>query len=845
MFRPLSRLTGGLVSALALVLAIQGQSADQMIEEVVVSARLQSESLQDVPVTIAAMTEVDLDRYNITSLVDAAKLVPNMVIAHGGSGNGANLRLRGVGSSSISAAFDHSVAINLDGVVVNRGRFIHNSYLDMRQIEVLKGPQSLYFGKSSTAGVVSIATNDPGQEFEIQASGGLESEHAGTFGEFIISSPITDSFGARLAIGFTKNDELFDNYAHGRNPVATTNGSSSTYGDESLNTRLTLVWSPLPSLELKLKYSYSEYENNGGGTIFAESLCPEGSPQRTAVPAATAPISLFQPVDDCRLNGNSSKVNLNPGLRAGLPQGFDDGVHGLEQETDFLSLTIDWDITDTLTLTSVTGYVDLSHWELDDYSYGSGVFGGVHNNVYESLSQEFRIASTFEGAFNFQAGFYWQQIEQEFDAYQYAFNLPVVPQAFANILAGGAMVPSYAAFVDAVAAGRQIVAPVDPNAPLVGADPFTGNQYDYNKDHFLDTDVISIFFAAYWDLNDVTELTFGARYTEEDKEGYILVPYLHTAARLFGWGVPERIDGLEFDDSNLSPEIAINFYLTDEISLFAAYKEGFKSGGIDNSALPTAALGRAAESGDFGFLIYDSEEAKGFEVGMKGSFLDGAMRINATVFSYDYSDLQVQLFNASQIQFFTSNASGLDTRGVEFDLLWNTGVEGLSMRTAWAWTDATVAGEFINATGEDLDGLAASGNAEITGFAGVTWNTPVFAGWQLSLSADARYTGDYPYTQTRGPFEQDAFWLLDTSVSLTSGDGAHQINLIGRNMTDEIWAVTAGAIPGRCANFDPTRTDDEGDAMVCAPTGANSLDQAVTTALGRTLSLQYRFTFRR
>ena len=146
------------------------------IEEIIVSARRQEETLQDVPVTVAALTEADLDRYNITTLVDAAKMVPNMVISHGGSGNGSNLRLRGIGSSAISAAFDHSVAINLDGVVVNRGRFIHNSYLDMSQLEVLKGPQSLYFGKSATAGVVSITTNDPGEVFEMEVSGGSEFE---------------------------------------------------------------------------------------------------------------------------------------------------------------------------------------------------------------------------------------------------------------------------------------------------------------------------------------------------------------------------------------------------------------------------------------------------------------------------------------------------------------------------------------------------------------------------------------------------------------------------------------------------------------------------------------------
>ena len=147
------------------------------IEEIIVTARQQAESLQDVPVTVSVMSEVDLDRYNITSLTDAAKMVPNFRINAGGSGNGSNIYLRGIGSSSISAAFDQSVAINIDGVVVNRGRFIHNAYLDMSQIEVLKGPQSLYFGKSATAGVISIKTNDPTDQFEAEFGVGVETEH--------------------------------------------------------------------------------------------------------------------------------------------------------------------------------------------------------------------------------------------------------------------------------------------------------------------------------------------------------------------------------------------------------------------------------------------------------------------------------------------------------------------------------------------------------------------------------------------------------------------------------------------------------------------------------------------
>ena len=813
---------------LACILAVSapplGAVEGEVIEEIIVTARQQAETLQDVPVTIAALTEADLDRYNITNLVDAAKMVPNMVVSHGGSGNGSNLRLRGIGSSSISAAFDHSVAINLDGVVVNRGRFIHNSYMDMGQLEVLKGPQSLYFGKSATAGVVSITTNDPGDEFEMEVSGGYETEYDGIFGEFIISGPLSDTLGARLAVGWTKNDELFENYSAENDPVnVAINGADKHYGDESLNTRLTLVWTPMDNFQAKLKYSYSEYDNDGAGTAWAEEVCPEGRQEPTAVPSASAAFRLFQGVDDCKLNGNTSKLNLNPGLRNGLPEGFDDGEPGLEQDTHFLSLRMDWDVNESFTATSVTGWVDLQHWELDDYSYGAGVFGGLHNNIYKSLTQEFRLASDFDAPMNFQAGFFYQDIEQEFDAYQYAFNLGIMPNIFgpAYALVGG-----------------------DPTAAIIGPDPVTGWEYDYNKHHFLDTEVYSAFIAVYWDLNERTEVTAGVRYTDESKKGRIELPYLHAAARLFGWGTPPVIEeGLEFDDDNLSPEAAINYYLNDDVSVFLAYKQGFKSGGIDNSALPTAAL--QPTNPDFpGFLIYQSEEAEGFEAGLKGRFLDGSLRFNATAFTYEYSNLQVQLFNSTIIQFSTFNASKLETNGVEFDAQWNTEIEGLTLRGAWAWTDTWYPDDFFTtldpATRQNLKGEDGVGSAEFTGYVGASYDWNAGGGWRVNLSADARYTGDYAFTATLDPFKQDSFWLLDAAISLYSEDGRHQFNLIGRNITDEIYAIGGGAIPGRCPNARP-----ELGPAACDPAAAtnpNMLDQAATTPLGRTLSLQYRYT---
>lgn len=787
--------------ALSFCMGAVAYASEGVLEEIIVTARKQAEGLQDVPVTVAALTEADLDRYNITNLVDAAKMVPNMVIAHGGSGNGSSLRLRGIGSSSISAAFDHSVAINLDGVVVNRGRFIHNSYMDMGQLEVLKGPQSLYFGKSATAGVVSITTNDPGDEFEFEIRGGVETEYEGTFGETVISGPITETFGARLALGYTERNELFENFSASNDAVnVPITGADRWYGDESLNARITLLWDPSDVFSARLKYNYTKYDNEGAGTAWTEEVCPEGVPEPTAIPAASAVFVVFRGVDDCRINGNTSKLHLHPALRAGLPEGFDDGEPGLEQDTDFWSLTLDYDVTEALTLSSITGYVDLRHWELDDYSYGAGVFGGLHQNVYRSLSQEFQLISNFDGPINFQAGLYWQEIEQEFDAYQYAFNLGII----------------------------------------AGPDSATGWEYDYNKQHLLDTDVLSYFLALYWDVNDRIEITAGARYTDEEKDGQINIPYLHEAAGGFGFSAPPVIDGLRFDDDNISPEFAINYHLTDEMSVYFSYKEGFKSGGIDNSALPTAALNPAVNGGDFSFLEYDSEEANGFEVGLKADFLNGAMRLNASAFTYEYSDLQVQLFDSTIIQFSTFNASALETDGVEFDMLWSTNVEGLTVRAAWAWTDTSYSEDFINATGENLKGEDGAGSADITGFLGGTYDFALSDGWRMTLSTDVRYTDDYAWSATLDPFKQDSFWLVDAAISVYSADERHEFSLIGRNIRDEVYVTGGGAIPGRCPNIGPAPVQSGPTIATCNDTGPNSLDQAATTQLGRTYSLQYR-----
>lgn len=750
--------------------AAQAQPA-AAIEEIVVTARQRAETLQDVPVTVVAFSDRDLERYNIRDLVEMSELVPNFEIFQGTSGNGSNLYMRGVGSSSISAAFDQSVALNIDGVVANRGRLIFNAYLDMAQIEVLKGPQSLYFGKSASAGVVSVTTRNPGDEFELQAMAGYEFEHDQRLAEFIISGPVTDTFGARFALGRAEKNKLFENI----HPQA----SVRWRGEESTDARLTLVWTPNDRFDANLKISYSDFESDGSNGRH-ENLCADDEVQPTAIFGGTVIRPNF---DDCRLNGNTSIADLDPALAAQMPHA-NDGVPFLEQEIWLTSLTLSYDLTDDLHLTAITGYVDLDHLDLDIYDHSSGVFGGAHENRYRSISQELRLATNFQGPLNLQAGLYYQDIEQEFFAYQYAVNIG-----------------------------------------LVGPDPITGNTHDYQRNHFTDTEVFSGFLAFYYDVTETVQVTAGARYTDETKKGRIHIPYVHSLLPqppFLSSGA--RIDGLKVSDTNFSPEVSISWRVRDNINLFAAYKEGFKSGGIDNAALPSNSL--QPTNPDFpDFLIFGAEEAKGFEVGMKSNLMANSMRLNATAFRYIYSDLQINQFDSTIIQHETFNASELRTQGLEAEFDWLTPIDGLSFRSALAYTDTEYTDTFINIFGEDLKGEPLPTNSKWAGNFGLTYHWGVTGAWRASLSADARYASSYKLQNELNADKQGSFWLADAAFTLYTEDERYEIAFIGRNITDKIVARIAGPRPG---------------ALIGA---SGRPDQSVNTSLGAQFTLRARARF--
>lgn len=184
-----------------------GTAAPAVLEEVTVTAQRRAQGLQDVPFSIQVVDGAFVAEANISRLQDLSDNMPNVII--GKSSTNARVYIRGIGTDS-NAGFEQSVAIFSDGLYMGRGQQSKFPFIDLDRVEVLKGPQGTLFGKNTTAGAINITSKNPGDEFEGEARLG-----AGEYGEYtghlVLSGPLTDKVGARLALFGREYDGYIEN----------------------------------------------------------------------------------------------------------------------------------------------------------------------------------------------------------------------------------------------------------------------------------------------------------------------------------------------------------------------------------------------------------------------------------------------------------------------------------------------------------------------------------------------------------------------------------------------------------------------------------------------------------
>ncbi len=776
--------------------AVDAAAPEAPAEEITVFARRDAESLQNVPLTITAIGAATLQKYNVNKVADIVSRIPTLNVQVGGSGAGAQLSLRGIGSSNISAAFDSAVALDFDGVQVSSSRLLQAGFVDPAQIDVLKGPQSLYFGKSASAGVLQIRTADPTPTLQYGATANYEFEEKGYLINGFVSGPLSDTFGVRFAAQY--NDVKEHTKVAPQTPALLRNR-----GLRDFVGRATFQWEPSSDFKANLKATYTRNTNDGAIGTGDVSCGRNGRADEVvllggaiAIPSGSDcnPFDKFFTTPD----PSPTAVKKFPAGSAGAT-GYPGHPYG-ETDLFFTRLLMTAKLAENIKVVSTTGFMSLKAVDFDSYSYAgvgaafnpNGVpvgaiapalaavntpgsaqgFGSSDpENKTRQFTQELRFVSSFEGMFNFTFGAFYEKRTIDFNTSQQGVNISII-------------------------------------AP----DPVTGNTYDWYKKHQTKTDAYSVFGSGILSFTEQLELTAGVRWTREKKVNTITVPYVHT----FLSSGPAFIDSgffsgpINFEDDNFSPEVTLRYKVNPDLNVYAAFKTGFKSGGIDNSALPSSNLlgfdNPATRDATAAGLIFQSETSKGGEIGFKSQLANRSITFNATAYYYVFKNLQVQNFNATTIQFITANAGEVTTKGVDVDFSWRTPIDGLRFTGAAAYTNAQFTGRFITGTGADgiagtaddpnIDGRRAARAPRFAGNIAFDYTAPIGDSLEFGISSNLAYSSKY-FTRQENvrDYVQPAFATVDGAISIGAPDGKWKLAVVANNLTDKIIVNTSGGRP--------------------------------------------------
>jgi len=326
-------------------------------DDIIVTARKRDERLQDVPVAISVLSQEDINRYDTSSIAQVASQTPSFVVGGTSGATGGVINLRGIGSPVSSASIDQSVSINLDGVQVSQANVLTLGLQDAARIEILKGPQALFFGKNSPGGIVSIISADPSRSFEGALRGGYEFAAAKRFVEGVISTPLTPEIGLRVAAYYSNERGYYYNDAR---PIPSTiapdylGGATTPPGvgtteprgphQRQFVTRGTLKYqSSEGSFDASLKLAYSSQDRKAGITYGQIYACAGAAPGLVLLLNSAGS-------RDCKLDETANEEDDPPAAPALTPL-LRDGRAYYETEQFLSSLTANYRPSDELTLT--------------------------------------------------------------------------------------------------------------------------------------------------------------------------------------------------------------------------------------------------------------------------------------------------------------------------------------------------------------------------------------------------------------------------------------------------------------------------------------------------------------
>jgi iron complex outermembrane receptor protein len=712
--------TGSLM-ALAVSLAIPVAAQDSPgLEEIVVTAEHREVSLQDTQISITAFNATAIQELGISNGLDIFGHAPNVnVQPYQGGRNGLSFSIRGIVNAETLITFDPGVSVYVDNVLLAKNVGAQLDVAELERIEILRGPQGTLYGRNTMGGAVNYITKKPGNEFE-----GSLMATVGNYDRWNIRGTVnvpllgSDSgageLNMRLSAATINRDGIQDNDLKAP-------GVTDEFGTEDRNVGLLhLQWRPTEDLSVLYSYDITRIDevpvvpwatvsnNNGAGPLFAPFLEPKESDYP----------------------------------ESGL---FDAPENTAETDVDGHALNISWNLSDTLTLQSISGYREMENYGAagtDGTPIPALVTGDLQE--LESFSQEFRlVGSALDGQIEYTTGvFYW---DEEGDVYN-------TVTAFGN--------------------------------------PSSSNSIaKYSNESW------AVYGQASYYLTEKWSLTGGLRYTQEDREmnkanigassfdkpifydDYVKLP-----------GVEDTLFPKASDDyDNVSWLVSVSYDWNEDVMTYAKVSTGFQSGGFNvRDTRPDAFTDG-----------FDEETLTSYEVGLKSEW-GGRFIVNAAAFFSDYEDKQVNVFDPESLGNVRQNAD-VEIWGVELEVLAQL-TDHWQLGFGYGYLDKEFT-KFDDLQGNDVSDTTNFTYApDNTANGHLAYEHPMGSG-VFKARVDWSYRDEMNFlAPAPEPNSSDDFHLFNARISWAEiegpGDTTMRVSLWGKNLTDEgYWTSGVNILP--------------------------------------------------
>jgi iron complex outermembrane receptor protein len=584
-----------LTGSIAVFGVVANTVAAPALEEVIVTAEKRAESLQDVPISIVAFSQDKLEKLGITDIKGLASKVPNVLVQEfTGSSTSVRLFIRGVGQNDVQITQDPSVALYMDGVYIGSSVGTAFESADTERIEVLRGPQGTLYGRNATGGAINIIT----READPEALEFRQTFQVGNLDLFrstsILNVPVTDTTAVKLAYTTYDRDGFVDNKGNGKD-----------FGIEDRDTFIgDFHWGISDRQELNYKYEHATTKDTArlSQALGFDSSQPLASTivfENPNIDASGVPVE----ATDDRLDDATS---------------FDFQQQG-DNKIKAHTLNYAWEINDTLTFKSITGYRDLNGFTQNAQA-PTAALGGVYSITnglpqtdFNQFTQEFQLLGETD-TLNWVGGLFYYEDEAE-------ENQP-------GSSAGSEEIPD-------------------------------GLLVDYTT---TDNTSVAIFGQATWSpqvLEDRWHFTLGARYSDDNRKATRDNSRVSFILGDIPSEVPPFAATYDKDFSKFNPSFTVEYDLNQFSNVYAKVVSAYKSGGTSQRSTSKINF----EEG------FDEEDLVSYEVGFKGDFLDSRVRLNAALFYMQYDDYQQSVptgNNAGERDFV--NIEDADISGLELDL---------------------------------------------------------------------------------------------------------------------------------------------------------------------------------